>query len=512
MNTLPARKRTLRTAWLAIAAATLVSGCGAEGHSDPTRAVPASAPLYVEFDADPSEEQQERLEEIATNLPGRGSGSDRLLTLLGGGLSSSGLDVSVADDIQPWVDKRVGLFVSRFSEEGTVRDAALVFSTEDSSKAEQAVNDVLGDDAQESSHRGVGYRTGRTLAGGMVDGLAVVGTVPAIKASIDSSKGRALAESNPYKHAVKRLPKDWVVATFSGTSKDLKRAGLTGPGVDQLLSAFTEPTLSSLRLTAEGLLLESEVPRSVSFLAGPILGGSGTRLLGQLPADAWLAIGQPDIGADLRRLIGPQLVREDAQEIVRLLRQRAGVDVERDILRWMGDGAVFANGLPNNPYNVGLVLESKDPRASTRAIDRLARTIRAGRAISVRAIRGELGVGRGYAFSSPDLPVPIEVLSDRRRVVIAGGSGLAATAILVGTPLSRREEFTSVFARLGKGFQPSTFLIMDRALPTLEFLGFETSAVYRQAEPYLRVIDRIVGGTKPAGHDRLTSRTLITFK
>ncbi len=507
-----ARRSQRRAVALGMAAAVLASGCGGEGSADPTRAVPEGAALYVDFDADPSGAQERRLGDISERLPGRGSGSERLTRLLNRALSLTGLDISVDDEIRPWIGKRAGFFVSRVSRQGEIRDAALVLSTADSSKAQESIQNTLGDRARKRSHSGVAYRVAPKLAGGIVDGLAVVGTESAVKASISASKRRSLADSSAYKRSVARLPDEWLAAAFSGSPNTLKRAGLAGLDIDGLVAALTERTLTTLRLARAGMVLESELGKDAGLLSGLVLGGAGTRLVGQLPADSWAAVGQPALGANVRRLLSSPRASQDAQGIVGILRRQAGVDVKRDLLSWMGDAAVFANGLPHNPFNAGLVVATKHPDASTRAIDRLARAIRAGGVLSVRPIKAEFGPGRGYVFSGQGLPTPIELFGDKRRVVIAGAIGLADVAAFPGTTLRDREEFQTVFRRLGRGFQPSTFLIMEKALPTLEFLRIADGPRYRRAKPYLQVLDRIVGGTKPAGRDGVASRTLITIK
>ena len=73
--------------------------------------------------------------------------------------------------------------------------------------------------------------------------------------------------------------------------------------------------------------------------------GEGSDLVNELPADSWLALAQPDLGKVLDYYVeafGQSVGGRDA--VAGQFQALTGLDLDRDLLGWMGDFGVFVRG------------------------------------------------------------------------------------------------------------------------------------------------------------------------
>ena len=116
----------------------------------------------------------------------------------------------------------------------------------------------------------------------------------------------------------------------------------------------------------------AELAQSFAFF------GEGSDLLGDLPADSWVALGQKDLG----KLIG---FYEDAfaavaggrDAIEGQFKAATGLDLQQDVLSWMGDFGIFVRGTSLASLDGALVVQTSDEAKSERflaALAHLART------------------------------------------------------------------------------------------------------------------------------------------
>ena len=80
-------------------------------------------------------------------------------------------------------------------------------------------------------------------------------------------------------------------------------------------------------------------------------------------------MGLGQVGARLKEQLG------GSGPILALVGAQSGLDIDKDLLAWMGEGAVFVTG--DSPATIGgaLVVQSKDPTATRAAIPKLASLI-----------------------------------------------------------------------------------------------------------------------------------------
>src|SRR5262249_23461684 len=115
-------------------------------------------------------------------------------------------------------------------------------------------------------------------------------------------------------------------------------------GFKQLFDRLGSHLAMSLTATADGIttkvaLVGSDLPSGAS---------AGRGSLAELPAQAWLAwrLGKLSLNRGLSKGLAPlpAAARGEIEDALRAIREQTGVDVERDLLSWMGDASVLVSG------------------------------------------------------------------------------------------------------------------------------------------------------------------------
>ena len=494
----------------------LAAGCGgSEGNSDPTAVVPHDAVFYVEVDVEPDGAEREGLDSILERIPG----DDGPAELVDAILEESELKLDFEEDVDPWLGERIGAFASRFSSEADLTDGAVVFSSDDAERAEDALGDVFG--SRDGSYADVDYWEEDDAVAGMVDDLVVVGTKEAFEDAVDASEERTLADTRGFKDWREGLPDEWTAAVYWGDVTKLVGPGLAAPGLTNFLSGLSGQS-ATLRLREHGIVIDGQVPAKLALFASfPF--GAGTPMVRHASSDTWFAVGVPDLGTSVRNLGqlfggigGPRFEREINKEI----RKEIGLGLD-ELLGWMGDATIFTNGTLEDPYSGALVIRVTDRAAAARAFDAVVSAVDTGtyrlRPLPLPSKRGL----EGYELTGPDLPVPIEVVRSHRHVVVALGLAMGFAAERLTTPGARafygslgdEDGFRTAFRTLGKGFEPASYLDVSQLLAIIEYrAGLTDDRDYRKAKPYLQILDRVASGTRRVDRKNLAVRTLITLK
>ena len=75
---------------------------------------------------------------------------------------------------------------------------------------------------------------------------------------------------------------------------------------------------------------------------GPLTGTGSTPLLGELPGDAWVALGAADVGPAVKSIFTQRRGRVRRRRRHAAAAAQYGINLERDVFSWIGDMAVFA--------------------------------------------------------------------------------------------------------------------------------------------------------------------------
>ena len=515
--------RTWTAVPLLLTAIALAACGGASGGSgsDTASIVPRSAFFYGEAVVDPEGGQEEAVRTIIGKFPGEGPPEQRLENLVAKGLRES--DEGKLDyekDVKPWLGDKIGFFAgtpAAGAKSGQDFPAAAVIATDDEDKALDALRKAGGNDLKERSYKDTDYflddpEDGGAPAAGVVDGFLVIGTEAAFKAAVDAAAGESLSDADRYKTATEGVEEERVGLFYmdiQGAISAIGRqqqqaaiplAALSGP-IQQLFG--DKPLVATAKAEKDGVVIDSSLSAQGGLLLS--LFGKGTELVGQLPADAWVAIGQPEVGKYMSQLVDSFAGLAGGREAVAAqVRQATGLDMDRDILGWIGDLAFFVQGTDMASIGGGAVIETTDEAASRRALAALQRLIAQDATASVRR------TADGFRVDDSDTPAGVFFLQRGDRVVIAYGESAAEAAISGDGGLKSSPSFQRAAQKLGEGFETSMFVAMDRILEVARNFGAE-EAELAKAEPYLKVFDSVVGGTKSDG-DRLTSRVRITLK
>jgi hypothetical protein len=503
-------RKLLLTIAVLSATALPVAGCGGddEAASAASELAPAGAAFYGEVTIRPEGDQKQAVDAILAKFPGGGQAGDKLQELIEKNLRESDAGITFKDDIEPWLGDEAGFFASGLDASGDVSASAGLIATEDEGKAQEALEKSAEGELTRKTHNDIEYlmdeSAGEANAAAVFDGFVVLGNEAGVKAAIDASKGDSkLSDDDSFKDALENAADDRLGFFYVNSPELTKTIQQAGTPLPESFKRFLqEPFVATLDADDDGVLLEANIPeelgKALTFL------GQGSDLLTDMPADSWLALGQTDFGTLLDFYVDAFAgVAGGRDAIEQQFRAATGLDLQRDVIDWMGDVAVFVRGTSVPELDGALVIESTDEAASGRLIDALERLARS-QAEGVRI--GPLtapGGGKGFTAEDPDVPKPVHVFQQGGRVVFAYGDAAAKDAVDASDKLGDAQEFTAARDSLGD-YDVSFYLLMQPILELAESAGADTDAEWQEAKPYLEVIDALVGGTSGDG-DRLKS-------
>jgi len=498
----PSRRRLPAVLAALVTAAGAVAGCagssGAGSGSDPAAAVPASAPVYAEAVVAGGGNEQQDAQAALGKILGTTDPQGQVVALFDQG------GVQFARDIQPWLGDRVGAAALTLGKQG---DKIVVAASRDDAAATAALGRILPG-ASERSYRGVSYRVatkdGRPLAAGVVGDAVVFGSENGLKAAVDASKGSSLAENDQLKEARSTVRQERSGFLYVDVAGFLRQAlGASGGGAAQL-APFVDPVAQALPKTfAAALDAEPGLVRvdSAAFGngGGARAAGSGADALAGLPGDAWLGLGVGELGQTVNGFIdrvsaGSGLAGVGLQALLGQAQQGLGLDIRKDLLGWMGDAGVFVAGSSADNARAALVIASKDPAATQRAVRALETLAR--RSGDVSALHAA-GVDVGFAVKRPGGKEDLLVAAAGDRFVVAGGRKALDEALSPTSRLGDAPAFRDAAAKLSAGVRPSYFVDVRK----LSGLAGSSAKGGRghDLQQRLKAFGAVVGGAKRDG-------------
>ena len=467
-------------------------GCGNdEGASSATSLAPAGSLAYGEVDLEPSGDQQQAIEALAARFPGEGSAGERLRSLIEEGLRDSDAPISFEKDVEPWLGDTAAFFVR--GAQGQAGAALIATTDEDASR--DALEKAFEGKAREKSYEGVDYLAAGDGAGGVVDGFLVVGTEAGFKQAVDTSDGgSALDGDERYEEATSDIAEDRL-GLFYMNLPALLETVQRQPGAEAFRSfgdLFEEPVVATFDADRDGVTFEADAPGSLASTM-PFF-GEGSDLVNELPADSWLAFAQPDLGKVLDYYVeafGQSVGGRDA--VAAQFQALTGLDLDRDLLGWMGDFGVFVRGTSMADLNGAVVIETTDPGASARLIGHLQQLAKGqpGSGTTVEPLSAP-GGGKGFTLRDDEVPAPVHMFQRDDRVVVAYGDA-AEDALAPSDRLGDSPEFRDA-AQSIDGYAVSFYLAMG---PVLELADSAAAGDpdWSSARPYLEPLQALVGGT-----------------
>ncbi len=582
------RSRPLRIA--AALVLTLVggalAGCGSSSSpgssADPAAVVPASAPLYASAVVRPSGTLKNDATAAARTLTHQPDSYARLASVL---QVPGSPPLTYSHDIAPWLGLNAGIFLSSLSSTPSGTDqleqlltqvlqsgssstsawpfgttgvqGAIVLDTSDGAKASSFISDEAQHaGAHAASYRGVAYQaTAGGDAFGIVDRLAVLGTVTGLHSVIDTSLGGpSLAHVADYSKLLASAPSGALANIYSnpaasgGTAAGSKSAAGSGssvaggtsgsgaPGLSGLLGLLGGshtlavsliPSTSSIALDVDSLASSTSSSSSSGLLASAA-SPEGARTLSELPGESWLAAGLGNVGVTLggdvqalhslasliTSLGGAGASAESSTsgfDIKGLLEgiltplgalSSPGAPTQQAFLGWMSSAGIFASGNTVVNLRAGIVIGSKNPARSQAAIAKLgAQLSKTGSSVQSISIPG---TDAAISARVNGLPVELDIANGRSssgqtKFVIGLGEASVQDALNPSSTLSSAASSSTAASALGEGTRPSVIVEFAPLLSLLEGVGLSEDPSISKVVPYLRSLSTISGGGKSLG-------------
>ncbi len=486
---------------------------------------PRSSAVYGNVFLDPSMSQKNALRTLLAKLPKYDTpaeASTALEGLIDKLLSDTGLDYS--SDVAPWLGNQIAGFATI---EGPRQGAyALLLAADDPGAGLDAVDAAEGlSEAQERSYEGVDYRlysghemghdSGSKLAVGALESFVVLGNEDGLRAAVDASRGASLADSEAYDRATDGLSRDRLALFYYDPSKATKGlGGMGGPTGMGLLTGAAAPGLGAQKPGAaivyarsDGIVFEasSELPSDDASQA-MLEAATKPGLLADLPAGSSMAFGVSEIGKVLEKLVdGVSQMGLGAGFVEQQFKAETGLDLRDDVLSWMGDLGVSVQGSSLFDLRGGVVIESRDPAASKRAVEAVRRLLeREDAPLKPLSLPGL----DGFALGDPSVPEDINVVA-ADSVVIAYGNKATLELLEPGRKLGDSQLFRRAEEALGDGFAPSAFVDVPAVVGLLESFGAGADPTYaKEINPLLDHVSFAVAGARLQG-DTVIQRSVL---
>lgn len=481
--------------------------------------VPKNSILYANLFIRPSNDQKMALDDLLQKFPGIESTDDaleKLTDLLDEELGKEGL--SYEEDIEPWLGDQVGGFMMPGGSFELPNFGVFV-----ESKNDEALRDFIHRVQQEEDpnaelvereYKGIPYELVEDEPGApsfaFIEGFLVGGTEEAVKASIDASEGGSLQDSDKFLDATDSLRDDRLGllyadsnALFSLIDQDPQMTPEDRVLLENLDFGDLPPWAGVAYVTPDSIGFENS---GGSPTQGPFAGFSsftGPGLLLSMPDESWAAFGIPDFGDLLTETLEvfSDVPGFDRDQIDSAFRSETGLDLEDDVLSWMGDAGLFVHGTNLQEVGGGLVIESTDA-AKTEALLDTAEQVLAGQGLQPRpASEGDL---EGFSMQGPGMPAPLYLLGGDR-LVITYGQSATQQVVAPEQALADADAFARASDALGSGFDAGLFVDVDAAQAFAEsvmsFSGVNEPTYEDDVKPYLDPFGYIVAGSREEGDD-----------
>ncbi len=530
-----------------IAAVAALAGCGSSGSKgEPSSLVPSSAPVYASFAVKPSGGSSGEALTAAKKLTHLAEPYGSLAQAL---LRSEGSHVEFKRDIESWVGKGAGLFLTSLDTsklpqsssslqsllEGGLTSAAsslganafgssatqgaIVLETSDVGGARSFLEKRAHEQgAHTANYRGVSYQVSpKGAAEGIVKDFAVIGSEAGFKSVVDTSLGgAAITSASGFSK-----PPENAIASVYARPQELTKAlhgsgGVAGQGISLIGQLFAGAESASLSVTptSKSISLQGEIHSASG--SEPLFSQEGAKALGEVPSGAWLAAGVGSVGGtNLPRALG--LLRGVAsfatstvfasfggQSIEKLFTELDSpkANLQQDFGTWATTGSMFVSGTGLFNLQAALVIGSKEASASSAAVGKLGKLMKsAGAEVSNATIPGA-----DTAISVKLLGFPAVIFvanglgaNGQAKFVLGLGQQSVQGALAPSSTLSSSPAYTSATTALGGGIEPSLIVEFPTMLGFLEGLGLTQSPGVSNLVPYFKSLGTLTAGASSQG-------------
>jgi hypothetical protein len=492
----------------AAAPAALIAGCsGGGGDSDvdvgPATAVPPSAALYIDGTVKPTGQTKTDVKAALGKVLNTTDPGGKIVSLIEGQAKADGHPFNYQQDVAPWLGEQAGIFFTDLTD--NAQKGAAVIETTNPGAALAFARKVSGATATTpapQTYNGASYQTepdDPTTVFGAVGDFLVTGDVEGFKAAVDADKGDSLGDNSDFKDSLEQLPGDRL-GTFYTVPKTLIDA--LGPDqIDQQSKAAIEKTAGeSLDKPVSGALTASADTFDLRFVGGD--NGVETpesSLIGDVPADSWLALGLGNLGDTAKRTID-QLKEQGVPNLEQGLaqvEQATGASIDQ-LTNALGDAVVYVRGESENILNGAVVIQTKDADLTGRLLSQLQTLVQLGSQGTTKPLQLG-GGGTGFQINDPtQTPQPVEIAQQGDKIVIGYGAGSAAQSLAPPQALGDSPTFSSAKGQVSD-LGTDLFLDFPKVFKLAEAQGAKSDSGYAQAKPYIAAFRYLVSGSGTKG-------------
>jgi hypothetical protein len=485
--------------------AALVVACGsgaAGGDADPATAVPADAMVYADVVVRPTGDVRDGALDALGKVLATDDPSGKVSELLDRAFADEGGQLDYSKDIKPWLGDHVGFWLSsRLDSEGDDPSGSAIIATTDPDAALDAFHKAsTGTELTSRSYSGTEYEVDPDgVATGIVDDFLVNGTEPEFKRTVDAAKGDSLADADRYRKSVDKL-EDERLAHFYVDLKRVFQLAMQSEPEDaeslvqlEALLPFGKlpPLVGSFQADGDRLALDMSLEGFNSAAFGTI--GGATDLIKELPGDSWAAFGTAKYGQAMKATLDQVTGAFGGAAARAQLQQQYGIDVDEDLLSWIGDVAVFVRGDSVPDLDGGAVIQVTDSEKATTGFGKLVGLLQAAGGVRVQPVTIK-GAKTAFSLKDQTTPKPIVIARSDDRVVVTYGVEAAVEAFSPSSKLGDAPLYDEAKSALDD-IDPSLVLSMPAVVKLIDGAA-PSDPDFAKVRPYLDAYDAIA-----AGHD-----------
>jgi len=498
----------------------LAAGCGSgSSGSQVAELAPPGVPVFVEGTLQPSGELKSSTDAIAERVAGIDNLGEYIVEKLESSARDDGEPVDFAQEIEPWLGERAGVFFEKLEEDNDFSGVGAIVESTDADATQEFVDAQVKasrDPYKAASYQGVDFEVGGSEGNaiGVVDDFLVVAEGEKVfKEVVDASKGESLASEDTFAKAISAASDGSLADVYVDVGKLIDQSGgQIDPTARQILdNAGIDPS----EATAVASVVPGADQVAVEFssdLAGQEAPtGDASSMLGALPGDAFAGLAVSGFGKQLNQAIDsldeagipgtipPGQLKKGLKPL--------GIDLE-GLANSVQDAGIFATGNSESSLGGALVLSTE----GSQAVDTVSSIVTLLHSAQVEGVSVLGGKYAGFSIRSDQLGnKPLVVAAREGRIVI--GYGLPATLEGLaekGGTLSEDPAYSDAVASLD-GTPIAGFADGPAALNLADSLIPSTNDGFEEAKKYLKSIRFLALGTA-SQEDLATAKLIIGLK
>jgi hypothetical protein len=501
----------------------ILAGCGGDsgggGSVDvgPAAAVPANTPIYLDATIKPTGSTEADARAALGKILDTDDPGAKIASLVEKASKSGGHGINFDQDVKPWLGEKAGVFFTNLSGDDTTddnTDGTVILETTNPAAALATARKEAGATATSpspQSYNGSSYQPApddETRAFGTVGNFLVEGTVDGFKAAVDASKGDSLGDTSDFKDAIGDLPDNRLGTVYTIPKNFIAALGPdeVDPDSQDLLEktagdSLDEPAAGALTATADTIEIDAT-------------GGSNgvdtpeSALIGDVPAQAWLALGIGDLGNTVKKTLD-QLkdVIPNFDSTVEQIQSTTGASLDQ-LTGAMGDAVIYIEGTTESTLTGALVVKTNDPELTGRLLNQLQGLLALGGGAKKLQLSGG---GVGFQINDPSVAsVPIELAQQGDEFVVGYGANSAERTLTPAQKLSDAPTFSAADSQVSS-LGTDLFLDFPSIFALAESSGAKSDPGFMQAKPYLDALSYLVTGSGTKG-DQAEFKAVLGLK